>query len=120
MTEFGFPFEIDPRGRTASADPPAHLRQLFEQLLLTAPGERVNRPTFGTGLAQLVHEPSSNVLAEATQVLIQGELQRCLGERAEVQAVEVRSEESELEVTVRYRPRAGGESRVEVFRRPAA
>jgi uncharacterized protein len=120
VTEFGFPFSTDSRGRTASADASAHLRQLLEQLLLTAPGERVNRPTFGTGLAHLVHEPSSNALAEATQVLVQGELQRWLGDRLEIQAVDVRSEEAELEVMVRYRQRADGESRVEVFRRPAA
>ena len=53
-----FPFGFDRSGRTASAtNQDQHIRDLIEQVLLTAPGERVNRPTFGTGTAQLVFAP---------------------------------------------------------------
>ena len=52
--EIDFPFRVDGRGRTARSDGDEHVRDLIEQVLFTAPGERVNRPTFGTGLMQLV------------------------------------------------------------------
>ena len=36
---------------------------MIEQLLFTRPGERVNRPDFGSGLMQLVFAPNSPELA---------------------------------------------------------
>ena len=41
-----YPYTIDGSGRTAQPDDDQHIRQMIEQLLFTAPGERVNRPTF--------------------------------------------------------------------------
>ena len=64
-----FPYRYDGRGRTAEVDDDRHVRDLIKQLLFTAPGERVNRPTFGCGLAHLVLEPLSDELATATQSL---------------------------------------------------
>jgi uncharacterized protein len=95
-----FPFRIDGRGRTAEAPHQDHLRDLIEQVLFTAPGERVNRPTFGTGLLQMVFTPNSEQLATATQFLIQGALQQWLGDRIEVDRVEVQAEDATLRVTV--------------------
>ena len=63
-----FPLHFDDRGRTAATDDDEHVRDLIEQVLFTAPGERVNRPTFGSGLLQLVFAPNSDALAAATQV----------------------------------------------------
>jgi phage baseplate assembly protein W len=53
MTEtfFDFPPHRWP-GRTAGRSPD-HLRDLIHQVLFTVPGERVNRPDFGCGIAQL-------------------------------------------------------------------
>src|SRR5271165_734476 len=59
MTNIAFPFRIDGRGRTALVDDNSHIRDLIEQLLFTNPGERVNRPTFGSGLLALVFQPNS-------------------------------------------------------------
>lgn len=100
--QIGFPFRIDGRGRTADADLDTHVRQLLEQVLFTSPGERVNRPTFGTGLAQLVFAPNSEELATATQFLVQGALQQWLGDLIQVETVDVVSVEGTLQVTVRY------------------
>jgi hypothetical protein len=113
-----FPFAIDGRGRTAEADPAEHVRDLLEQLLLTAPGERVNRPSLGSGLMHLVLEPSSQELAAATELLVQGAIQNWLGDLVEVEGVDVSSSDGLFEVTVRYRTRPDGESRTDVFRRP--
>ncbi|MBI2925747.1 MAG: GPW/gp25 family protein [Verrucomicrobia bacterium] len=97
------PYHFDSRGRTADpASDERHIRDLIEQLLFTSPGERVNRPTFGSGLLKLVFEPNSSELAAATQLMVQGALQQWLGDLIQVEAVDVQSHESTLQVTVRY------------------
>jgi phage baseplate assembly protein W len=112
-----FPFRVDGRGRSAAADEDEHVRDLIEQVLFTAPGERVNRPTFGTGLMQLVFAPNSDELATATQFLVQGALQQWLGEVIEIGEVEVTSRDATLEVVVRYRRKPSGQPQVATFGR---
>ena len=98
-----FPYQFDERGRTASTnDYDQHIRELIEQVLFTSPGERVNRPTFGSGLMKLVFAPNSDALASATQQLVQGALQQWLGDLIQVESVEVETEDAELGVTVTY------------------
>lgn len=110
-----FPYGFDSRGRTGDAAEEAHIRQLIEQLLFTAPGERVNRPTFGTGLLQLVFAPNSSELASATQLMVQGALQQWLGELIQVEAVEVTSVEEKLQIQVRYVIRRTQQRRLAAF-----
>lgn len=110
-----FPFQIDHKGRTATSDDDSHIMQMIEQVLFTSPGERVNRPTFGSGLMQLVFHPNSPELAATTQFLVQGALQQWLGDVIEVNKVEVSSEDSSLFVTVEYTRRRDGETRVAEF-----
>ena len=100
--QIDYPFHFDGRGRTAQAEDDKHIRDLIEQVLFTSPGERVNRPDFGCGLMQLVFAPNSSELATATQYLVQGSLQRWLGELIQIQAVDVSSDDSTLQVTVQY------------------
>jgi phage baseplate assembly protein W len=97
-----FPYHFDPRGRTAEIDYDTHIRDLIEQVLFTAPGERVNRPDFGSGLLRLVFAPNSTELAATTQYLVQGSLQQYLGDLIQVDAVDVACEDSTLRVSVRY------------------
>lgn len=97
-----YPYRFDGRGRTAEAGEEAWIRGLIEQVLFTAPGERVMRPDFGSGLMQLVFAPNSPELAAATQLLVHGALQQWLGNLVTLQGVEVEAEESTLRVTVRY------------------
>lgn len=103
-----FPFGFGGRGRTRECSEDEHLRDLIEQVLFTTPGERVNRPTFGSGLMQLVFAPNSDTLAAATQFAVQAALQQWLGDRIDVKAVEVVPEDSRLTVTVRYASRLTG------------
>lgn len=107
-THLAFPYRIDARGRTAAADIDAHVRGLIEQLLLTAPGERVHRPDFGSGLRQMVFSPNSPEVAATLQFTVQAALERYLGARIETQAVEVEADEATLRVHVRYRRRPSG------------
>lgn len=112
-----FPLAIDGRGRVAESGSDDHIRELIEQVLFTMPGERVNRPTFGSGLAQLVFAPSSPELATATQFLAQGALQQWLGDLIHVEGVQVEASDAALTVTVQYVVRRGQQRRVEEFRR---
>lgn len=97
-----FPFQFDSSGRTAQTDAASHIRDMIEQLLFTSPGERVMRPTFGTGTAQLVFDPNSDVLAAAQQQIIQASLQQWLSDLIRVQSVVVTAEDATLQVTVQY------------------
>jgi phage baseplate assembly protein W len=103
MTDIAFPYRFDGGGRTAQpASTDDHIRDLVEQVLFTSPGERVNRPTFGTGLAQLVFAPNSQELATATQFLVQAALQQTLGDLIHVETIQVDSVDSTLSVMVQY------------------
>ncbi len=111
-----FPFQIDGRGRTSIAGD-HHVRDLIEQLLFTSPGERVNRPAFGSGVLQMVFAPSSDELAAATQFLLQGTLQQWLGDLIQTEAVRVETSDSTLLVTVQFVTRATGVRQVAQFSR---
>lgn len=97
-----YPLWFDGRGRTALTTGDGRVRDLIEQVLFTSPGERVNRPSFGSGLLQLVFEPNSPELAAATQFLVQGSLQQWLGDLIQVEDVQVESQDSTLFVGVQY------------------
>lgn len=118
MTNFGIPFHIDGRGRVGDADAPTHLRDLIEQFLFTNLGERVNRPTFGSGLLQLVFAPNSDELAAALQFTIQGGLQQWLGNVATVAAVNVQVDDATLSIAVTYTPRGSANPQLATFTGP--
>lgn len=125
--DIDYPFHISGRGRTAftgeTGQPAAasakdeHIRDLIEQLLFTSPGERVNRPDFGSGLMRLVFAPAGDETAAAIQFLVQGALQQWLGDRIQVEAAQVESEDSILRVTVQYVVRRSGDRQTAQFTR---
>ncbi len=110
-----FPFHFDGRGRTAAAADDDHIREMIEQLLFTSPGERVNRPDFGSGLLRMVFAPNSPELAATLQFTIQAALQRWLGDVIDLQALEVTSQDSTLQVVVQYVVRASGAAQSATF-----
>ncbi len=97
-----YPYNFDSTGHTAQTDLLTHIRDMIEQILFTSPGERVNRPTFGSGTAQLVFAPNSDVLAAAQQQAIQAGLQQWLSDLIRVQSVNVTAADATLTVTVAY------------------
>lgn len=107
-----YPLGFDGRGRTAETDRDVHIRDMIEQLLFTAPGERVNRPTFGSGVLQLVFAPNGDALAAATRLSVQAALQEWLGDIIEVNDVQVESADATLRLEVRYVVRRTGETNV--------
>ena len=79
-----------------------HVEQLMMQVLLTNPGERINRPDFGCGLRQMVFAPNSDVSASLAQVLIRESLDRWLGTVITVEEVTTQAVNSTLEIRIRY------------------
>lgn len=102
MNRIDYPFSFDGSGRTAQTDNSGYIRDLIEQVLLTAPGERVMRPTFGSGVLQLMFAAASPEVAATTQFLIQGALQQWLSDIISVDAVDVQALDGALLITVQY------------------
>jgi Bacteriophage baseplate protein W len=112
-----YPYRFDDLGHTAQAVDLQHIRDLIEQVLFTAPGERVMLPDFGSGVGQLVFAPNSVELASATQMLVQSALQRWLGDLIAVQAVRVETGDATLNVSVQYSIHQTNEVQIETFQR---
>jgi phage baseplate assembly protein W len=112
-----FPFHFDSRGRTAATDEADHIRDMIEQLIFTNPGERVNRPDFGSGLLQLVFAPNSAELAATVQFTVQAALQRWLGDLIELRDIDVRAVDSTLSLYLKYAIRRTNEELTATFTR---
>ena len=102
MLNIDFPFHFDSRGRTAATAESGHIRDMLEQLIFTNPGERVNRPDFGSGLLQLIFAPNSPELAATVQFTLQAAIQRWLGDVIEVQDLKVQAVDSSLTIDLKY------------------
>ncbi len=112
-----FPLHFDSRGRTASTDESGHVRDMIEQLIFTSPGERVNRPDFGSGLLQMIFAPNSPELAATVQFTLQAAIQRWLGDVIELQALEVRAVDSALTIDMQYLIRRTNQEQTATFTR---
>src|SRR6266542_1006057 len=121
--DYAFPFRIGPGGQAAPAPYAAHVEQMIRQVLLTAPGERVDLPEFGCGLRQLVFAPHDANLDATTQMIVQQALGRWLAREIDVKAVRVlppeqTGDEAELVLVIEYVLREtleGAQTRVRVI-----
>ncbi len=100
--QVSFPFQISSQGRSATTGQEKHIEHLIEQVLFTAPGERVNRPEFGTSLLDFVFAPAGDELMAATKFMIQGSLQQQLNHLIQVQDIHIESEDACLQITIQY------------------
>jgi hypothetical protein len=114
-----YPYRFDGRRRTATTSDDDHVRDLIEQVLFTQPGERVNRPDFGSGLLQLTFAPLSDELAAATEFLVRGALEQWLGQLISIDALSVVREDGRLLVDIGYTVRRSGRQRTDRFAQPA-
>jgi uncharacterized protein len=110
-----YPFSIAGDGRATLTLGDDHVRDLVEQVLFTAPGERRMLPDFGCGLLKLVFEPNSELLAAATELLVRVSLQRWLGDVIDVMTVAVTADDSTLAVVVEYARLVDGRRVTEEF-----
>ena len=108
-----YPIAIDAgSGRLKQeTDYEAYIKQLIRQVLLTAPGERINRPDFGAGVRRLVFTPNSTATASLTQTLIFQGLNTWLGALIKVDDVQAQAQDERLNITVVYTVIARNEQR---------
>jgi Bacteriophage baseplate protein W len=105
--DYAYPFAVGPSGQANQADYEAHVGQMVRQVLLTAPGERIDLPEFGCGLRKLVFAPHDPNLDATTAMLVQQALKRWLGDQIEVVHVravplEETGDEAVLELEIEY------------------
>lgn len=114
MTSIRIPIEVDAGvGRFRNeADRSAYIRQLMMQVLLTAPGERINRPQFGCGVRRMVFAPNNPATAALTEVLVYEALTTWVGEYIVVEEIDVTSVEATVTIAVTYRDRETGRTDV--------
>ncbi|NJK31391.1 MAG: GPW/gp25 family protein [Deltaproteobacteria bacterium] len=98
------PVQDDPGGRRlrVESDYEAYVRQLIKQVLLTNPGERINRPNFGAGISRMVFQPLGQVTATLAQTLAYNALQDTLSDLIRVDEITVEPVGSRLDITVVY------------------
>lgn len=99
-----YPVSID-RGLGTVSDEDryaAHVDQLIRQVLLTNPGERINRPDFGCGLRRMVFAPNHTAAASLLKVTILQSLAKWLADVIKVEDAEVSAIEETLTVKLRY------------------
>lgn len=112
---FRFPIGVDAAGRgelVKERDYSRYVGQLIRQVLLTAPGERINRPAFGAGLRRAVFSPTDEATATLVQTTVFQNLERWLGNLITIDDVQVRFQESTLFVDITYTVRSRGDQRV--------
>ncbi|MEB3294568.1 MAG: GPW/gp25 family protein [Synechococcales bacterium] len=100
--QIAYPLKIDDRGRVAEANEADHVRQMIEQVLFTSPGERVNRPDFGSGLQQLIFAPNSSELANVAEFTVRAALEQWLGDIIQIEALDITSADSALQILIQY------------------
>ena len=101
-TGLAFPFHIDDRGQIAATSGDENIRSKILQVLLTAPGERVNLPDFGCGLRDLLFDPNNEILAAACEFTITKALERWLGDEILVERVDVTNDDERSQIEVVY------------------
>ncbi|MCL2643839.1 MAG: GPW/gp25 family protein [Betaproteobacteria bacterium] len=100
-----FPFHIDEKnGGPGLSRRGAHVRSQIEQVLMTAPGERVFRPNFGVGVKQLVFEPNSSALWSITENRLLSALAEALRGEVDPSTLQasVTGEGEKLNISVSY------------------
>jgi phage baseplate assembly protein W len=101
-TGLGFPFGITLAGGVFAQGGEELLRGKILQLLLTSPGERVNRPGYGTRLLDLVFDPNSEVLAATMEFTITRALQQQFDDEIQVDTVQLTATTDTLLVDIAY------------------
>jgi phage baseplate assembly protein W len=108
--DYAYPLRIDGGSQQAAQAPyAAHVEQMIEQILLTAPGERVDLPQFGCGLRQLVFAPMTDSLSASLKIQVTQALGRWLAGIIQVSSIDVTSSSEDaalgpgtVQVTVSY------------------
>lgn len=97
-----FPLRLGPGKTLAVTDLEDDVRAMIEQILLTAPGERVNRPTFGVGIYAYVFEANSPFLASQLRIALDENVHEFLGPSVRIVSVDVTADDAQLHVDIQF------------------
>ncbi|HET7500250.1 MAG TPA: GPW/gp25 family protein [Kofleriaceae bacterium] len=97
-----FPLRLGAGRSLAVVELEADVRAMIEQILLTAPGERVNRPTFGVGIYAYVFEADSPFLAARLRTALEDNCYEHLGRNVRIVALEVTPADEQLLVDIEF------------------
>lgn len=78
-----------------------HVKQLIKQVLLTNPGDRINRPDFGCGVRRMVFAPIE-ISAGLAEVTILQALNKWLGSIIRVDELRASAEAETLSIHIKY------------------
>jgi phage baseplate assembly protein W len=104
LDRFAYPFAID-RGFGAlmqQGDYDAYIRALVLQVIMTAQGERINRPTFGASIRRLVFAPIGAGAQNFIKAMVLEALDTWLARYVRISDVSVRIDEPAINVDVSY------------------
>lgn len=101
-TGVAFPFQIGSLGELSTLSGDDKIRAKILQIVLTAPGERVNMPDFGCGLRDLVFDPNNDILAATTEFAVTRALQQWAGDEIFVDQVNIAPSGGDLVIEVEY------------------
>ncbi len=107
-----FPFAVSATGLVQTTEPSDHIFQMIQQILFTSPGERVNRPQFGSELRRLVFAPADATLTAAVESMAQSVLHQWLGDIIKIEAIEIQTAAETVTVNVQYSEIINGKRRV--------
>ena len=113
MKSICFPFDIDQGLGTLREENnyEEHVKQLIRQVLLTSPGERINRPDFGCGLRDALFAPYDGATSGLLEITVVQALYRWLSTVISVENVTASAVEDRLEVVIIYKLLATQQSR---------
>jgi uncharacterized protein len=111
MSVSGYGLTINPRGALDSVADRAAVRQALLLLLLTRPGERVMRPTYGCDLFKLIFWPNDDTTAGLAIHYVREAIARWEPrvDHVRVDASRNPDDPSRLDITLEYRVRSTGE-----------
>ena len=97
-----YPFAVNQGLRTWAEENEyrQHVIQMMKQVLLTNPGERVNRPDFGCEIRRMLFSPNSEAAASLAQVSVYQALEKWLGNVISVDNVKIQPIDERIDIRV--------------------
>lgn len=109
MTRLAFPFGPAGTGRTAGVETndDGQIRQMLELVVMTMPGERVMRPTFGSPVTQMLFAPVDQSVAHALRASLAATIGLWMGDLIDVTDLNVDFVDGDavLEIQIAYEVR---------------
>jgi len=99
-----YPLKVNRHTRKISEQPDydAYIIELIKQVIYTSPGERINRPDFGSGVRRMVFGGGAGGTDSFAKAIILEGLEKWLGDLISVEAVNTRFDNNVFYVEITY------------------